>query len=153
MIRIILITLFVLISNAASACEKDKVDIYKYVTDSKLGKLINNENCQYVNFLLVPKFFNKGLYLGSMVVNVRNDSGNLIASIPLAISEDYGDRMANACLTEAALKNSDLEFIFLSQPRVELTEEGSHVLGGLGCFHSEKVRLTTLLETHNNARQ
>ncbi|WP_193166205.1 hypothetical protein [Microbulbifer hainanensis] len=112
MIKNISATILILVSNIAIACNDNKVNIYKYVTDSKVEKTEIISGCRNVNFLLTPKFFNEGHYLGAMMVNIKSPSGGLLASIPVSISEESGYRTANACLSEIALKNSELEFIF-----------------------------------------
>ena len=142
-----------LLSNSVFACGKEKVDVFKYVTDSKIAETPILEGCLNVNFLLAPKYVNEGLYLAGISVNVRDATGTFIASVPLSIIEQPGYQVANACLSESALKASELEFAFLHKSHAELSGDGYRVFGGMACNHTEIVQLASLIETHNKARQ
>lgn len=151
--RIAFISLAVLFPSLVFACGKEKVDVLKYVTDSKIADTPILEGCLNINFLLAPKYVNDGLYLAGVMVNVKAPSGVLMASVPPAIIEEPGYQVANTCLSESALKASELEFVFLHKAHAELSGDGYRVLGGIGCNHTEIVQLTSLVETHNKARQ
>lgn len=146
--RIAFISLAVLFPSLVFACGKEKVDVLKYVTDSKIAGTPILEGCLNINFLLAPKYVNDGLYLAGVMVNVKAPSGVLMASVPLAIIEEPGYQVANTCLSESALKAS-----VLHKAHAELSGDGYRVLGGMGCNHTEIVQLTSLVETHNKARQ
>ncbi|MCA0894959.1 hypothetical protein [Microbulbifer agarilyticus] len=131
------------------ACNQEKVDVLKYVTDSNIADTPISEGCLSVDLLLAPKYANDGLYLSGVLVNVKDPSGVLMASVPLAIVEETGYRWANTCLAESVLKESELEFVFMHKGRAELTNGGHRVIGGMACFHAEIVQLTSLVDTHN----
>ncbi|MCX2796402.1 hypothetical protein OQJ62_15870 [Microbulbifer thermotolerans] len=145
--KIVFVFLVTLFPNLVFACAKDKVDIYKYVTDSKIADAPILEGCLNINFLLAPKYVNEAMYLAGIMVNVKDSSGVLMASVPLAIVEEPGYQVANACLSESALKASELELVFLHKAHAELSGDGYSVLGGMACNHTEIVRLTSLVET------
>ncbi|WP_156481498.1 hypothetical protein [Microbulbifer thermotolerans] len=57
--KIVFVFLVTLFPNLVFACAKDKVDIYKYVTDSKIAAAPILEGCLNINFLPAPKKIDK----------------------------------------------------------------------------------------------
>ncbi|MFV8784103.1 hypothetical protein ACNKU7_16910 [Microbulbifer sp. SA54] len=157
--KIVFIVFSALFPWGAFACDEDKVDILKYVTDSRLVEFPEHLDepseggCYWINFLLSPRYSNGSLYLSEMTVKLTSIEDSIVASLPIAILDYSGYRTAYVCLSEKALEKSELELHFLHKSHAELHGDGFRVFGSMACSHTETVRLTSLLETHNKARQ